>query len=51
VLSFRPRFITDVYADEDGILHSDHRTPKSTLSAAPAMKQEEGFVPGEPYRA
>lgn len=51
VLVFKPRFITDVYADEDGILHSDHRKPKSTPAAAPARKQEDGFVPGEPYRA
>ena len=51
VLVFKPRFITDVYADEDGILHSEHRKPKSTPAAAPARKQEDGFVPGEPYRA
>ncbi len=51
VLVFKPRFITDVYADEDGILHSDHRKPKSTPTTAPARKQEDGFVPGEPYRA
>ncbi len=51
VLSFKPRFITDVYADEDGILHSDHRSPKSTPSAASAMNQDDGFVPGEAYRA
>lgn len=51
VLVFKPRFITDVYADEDGILHSNHRKPKSTPAAAPTRKQEDGFVPGEPYRA
>lgn len=51
VLVFKPRFITDVYADEDGILHSEHRKPKSTPTTAPARKQEDGFVPGEPYRA
>ncbi|MBR9871726.1 MAG: MMPL family transporter [Gammaproteobacteria bacterium] len=51
VLVFKPRFITDVYADEDGILHSEHRKPKSTPTTAPARKQKDGFVPGEPYRA
>lgn len=50
VLTFRPRFITDVYADEDGILHSDHEPPRSTSSSA-RVAREDGFVTGAPHRA
>ena len=50
VLVFKPRFVTDVYADEDGILHAD--LPKPTPSSSgPVREQEDGFVPGAQYRA
>jgi len=50
VLVFKPRFVTDVYADEDGILHAN--LPKPTPSSSgPAREQEDGFVPGAQYRA
>lgn len=50
VLVFKPRFVTDVYADEDGILHAD--LPKPTPSSSdPVREQDDGFVPGAQYRA
>lgn len=51
VLVFKPRFVTDVYADEDGILHADRHPPTPSPSSGPSREQEDGFVPGEPYRA
>nr|AMR08622.1 hypothetical protein [uncultured bacterium] len=51
VLVFKPRFVTDVYADEDGNLHADRHPPTPSPSSAPSREQEDGFVPGEPYRA
>lgn len=48
VLAFRPRFITDVYEDEDGILHSDH--PQSSPLADSNTEQSDGFVQGAHYR-
>ncbi|SNC60245.1 hypothetical protein SAMN04487881_0219 [Marinobacter sp. es.048] len=51
VLAFKPRFITDVYADEDGILHSDHKETKSAPSPVLGSRQDDGFVTGAPYRA
>ena len=43
VLVFRPRFITNVYADEDGILHADRDTALN--SALPAHTQGDP-IPG-----
>ena len=34
VLVFKPRFITDAYVDEDGIIHADHDQPAESLPAA-----------------
>lgn len=51
VLVFKPRFVTDVYADEDGILHADRHPPTPSPSSGSPREQEDGFVPGEPYRA
>ncbi|WP_226686174.1 efflux RND transporter permease subunit [Stutzerimonas stutzeri] len=39
VLVFKPRFITDAYADEDGIIHADHDLPAEPL---PATQRVEG---------
>lgn len=50
VLTFRPRFITDVYADEDGILHADRSATDSSPAQARTTAHEEGFVPGVSYR-
>ncbi|WP_404364918.1 RND family transporter [Marinobacter sp.] len=48
VLVFKPRFVTDVYADEDGILHS-HRPNQAPPPSSPASGQTDyGFVPGKP---
>ena len=51
VLVFKPRFVTDVYADEDGILHAARHPPPPSPSSGSPREQEDGFVPGEPYRA
>lgn len=45
VLVFRPRFITDVYVDEDGVLHAD-RTPLITNPASARHGAEDGLLPG-----
>jgi len=37
VLVFKPRFITDAYADEDGIIHADHDQPTESLPATLAV--------------
>ncbi|WP_375176589.1 RND family transporter [Marinobacter mobilis] len=50
VLLFRPRFITGVYADEDGILHADHRHPQSTPAPASDPLEAEGYVAGATSR-
>lgn len=50
VLVFKPRFVTDVYADEDGILHADRHPPTPSPSSGPSREQDDGFVPGEPYQ-
>ncbi|MGO1692520.1 MAG: MMPL family transporter [Marinobacter sp.] len=51
VLAFKPRFVTDVYADDDGILHAGRHPPTPSPSSEPSREQNDGFVPGEPYRA
>ena len=38
VLVFKPRFITDAYADEDGIIHADHDLPAESLPATPRVE-------------
>lgn len=51
VLVFKPRFVTDVYADDDGILHADRHPPTPPPSPVPSREQYDGAVPGEPHRA
>ncbi|WP_305965554.1 efflux RND transporter permease subunit [Marinobacter salsuginis] len=51
VLVFKPRFITNVYADEDGILHADRQRPEPTPSPASNRQDGEGYVAGATSRA
>ncbi|WP_313025418.1 efflux RND transporter permease subunit [Pseudomonas lopnurensis] len=49
VLVFKPRFITDAYADEDGIIHAGHDLPTESLS--PAQRVEGGLLEGATHPA
>ena len=50
VLVFKPRFITYVYADEDGILHADPDLANDTASAMLPSGNDDGFVAEAPSR-
>ena len=51
VLVFKPRFITNVYADEDGILHADSQRPEPTPSPTDNSRESDGYVAGAASRA
>ena len=51
VLVFKPRFITNVYADEDGILHADRQCPEPTPSPTDNSRESDGYVAGAASRA
>ncbi|PFG10281.1 efflux RND transporter permease subunit [Marinobacter sp. LV10MA510-1] len=50
VLVFKPRFITYVYADEDGVLHADLDLAKDTASTMLPSGNDDGFVAEAPSR-
>jgi hypothetical protein len=50
VLVFKPRFIANVYADEDGILHADQQVHQQTPSPTDNRQEGDGYVAGATSR-